>query len=300
MARYPGAIWKPIDEQYTSGLRMVAFNRVNLHVAVSEAVSLWSFFNAQGRASSHFYVRRDGTVEQYVDTAWRAEADLDGNDATISVETQGGLKNADTEPWTAAQVETLARIYAWAVTTHGVPVHMATDAKIGPSSSGMSWHRLGIDGNFPTLPSPLAGRTQRGGGMHYSTARGKRCPGDAKIRQIPDIYARALALLHPEEDDMPLTPADLDAVQASALKGVYALFQQGANRDTPTGRQFGDFVVRILDPLVTARVADVLDETRLAAELVQAGVAGTDPTAVAKAVKAALSNLTATVDFEAH
>jgi len=300
VARYPGAIWKPIDEQYTSGLRMVAFNRVNLHVAVSEASSLWSFFNAPGRASSHFYVRRDGTVEQYRDTAYRAEADLDGNDATISVETQGGLKNADTEPWTAAQVETLACIYAWAVTTHRVPEHLATDAKVGPSSHGLSWHRLGIDGNFPTLPSPLAGRTQRGGGMHYSTARGKRCPGDAKIRQIPDIYARALAMLHPEEDDMPLSQNDLEGVREAAANGTYLLLTEAAGGSTKRGRQSRDALVAILDPLVTARVADVLDEQTLAAELVKAGVAGADTAAIAKAVKAALSNVTATIDFEAH
>lgn len=203
MSRYPGAIWKPIEPQYLSGLRMAAYNRVNLHVAVSEAVSLHGFFNAKGRASSHFYVRKDGTVEQYVDTDYRAEADLDGNDATISIETQGGLKNANGEPWTDAQLEALAKLYAWAVTAHDVPKRIAVDSRPGASSHGLSWHRLGVDGAFPALPSPLAGREQRGGGMRYSHARGKACPGDAKIRQVPTIYARALVLLGEiEEDDM--------------------------------------------------------------------------------------------------
>lgn len=198
MARYPGAIWLPITA--SKGRKPLALhNRVNLHVAVSEAASLHSFFNTPGRADSHFYVRKDGTVEQYVDTNLRAFADLEGNDATISVETQGGLRDPNGEPWTPQQVEALARLYAWAVRTHGVPRQIARDSKVGASSHGLSWHRLGIDGNFPALPDARAGRGQRGGGMHYSTSAGKACPGDAKIRQVPDVYARAVELLTPKK-----------------------------------------------------------------------------------------------------
>lgn len=194
MARHPGAIWRPITAD--KGRRpMAAYNRVNLHVAVTEAASLFGAFNKSGVPDSHFYVRRDGTVEQYVDTGMRAFADLDGNDATISIETQGGVTNPDTEQWTAAQVETLAQIYAWAVRTHGIARQVAWNSQPGASSHGLSWHRLGIDGRFPQLPDVRAGRGQRGGGMHYSKSRGKLCPGGAKIQQVPAIYARALAIL---------------------------------------------------------------------------------------------------------
>lgn len=194
MARFPGAIWRPITAD--KGRRpMAAYNRVNLHVAVTEAASLFGAFNKSGVPDSHFYVRRDGTVEQYVDTGLRAFADLDGNDATISIETQGGVNSPDTEQWTAAQVETLAQIYAWAVRTHGIARQVAWNSQPGASSHGLSWHRLGIDGAFPQLPDVRAGRGQRGGGMHYSKSRGKLCPGGAKIQQVPAIYARALAIL---------------------------------------------------------------------------------------------------------
>lgn len=194
MARFPGAIWRPITAD--KGRRpMAAYNRVNLHVAVTEAASLHPAFNRSGQVDSHFYVRRDGTAEQMVDTDWRAFADLDGNDATISIETQGGVNSPDAEQWTAAQVETLAQIYAWAVRTHGVKLQVAWNSQPGPSSHGLSWHRLGIDGNFPNLPDVRAGRGQRGGGMHYSKSRGKLCPGGAKIQQVPAIYARSLAIL---------------------------------------------------------------------------------------------------------
>lgn len=204
MARMPGAIWRPITVN-KSRWRLVPL-RVNLHVAVSEAASLHGYFNAPGRVDSHFYVRRDGTIEQYVDTSVVAYADLEGNGSSISVETQGGVKNANGEPWTAAQVEALARIYAWAVRTHGIARQVAKDSRPGSSSHGLSWHRLGCDGNFPG--PPLHGRVA--GGRRYSRQVGKVCPGNAKIRQVPAIYARAMALLGsttPVSNVKPVSPS---------------------------------------------------------------------------------------------
>jgi hypothetical protein len=232
MARYPGAIWKPLNPQYVphnddGPLRIASYNRLDLHVAVSEALSLYPFFNYPGRASSHFYIRKDGTVEQYIDTAFRAEADYEGNDATISVETQGGLHGPNTEPWTDAQVKALAKLFAWLVKTHGIPARLATDSKIGDSSHGLSWHRLGIDGNFPALPSILAGRKQRGGGMHYSTSAGKLCPGDAKIKQVPLILAEAKEILAPPAPKPAPTPApsapEVVPVPVSKEKNVHVI-----------------------------------------------------------------------------
>lgn len=193
MAIYPKAIWKPIP---LKGRRKItAYNRMNLHVAVSETTSLFSFFRKVG-VDSHFYVRKNGIIEQYVDTSLRANADLEGNDATISVETQGGLKNANGEPWTEAQLKALAELFAWAVKTHGIKVQIASSSKIGEESKGLSWHRLGINGNFPALPSVLAGRNQRGGGMYYSRAAGKACPGDSKIKQVPTIFEMAKKIIN--------------------------------------------------------------------------------------------------------
>lgn len=193
MAIYPKAIWKPIPLKGRRALTI--YNRMGLHVGVTETTSLFSFFRKVG-VDSHFYVRKDGTVEQYVDTSLRANADLEGNDATISVETQGGLKNANGEPWTEAQLQALAELFAWAVKTHGLKVQIASSSKIGEESKGLSWHRLGINGNFPALPSVLAGRNQRGGGMYYSRATGKACPGDSKIKQIPTIFEMAKKIIN--------------------------------------------------------------------------------------------------------
>lgn len=218
MAMYPGAISKPITAS-KGRQRLMLFNRVNAHVAVSEADSVHGFFNRTGQVDSHFYIRRDGTVEQYVDTDWRAFADLDGNDATISVETQGGVTNADSEPWTPEQVEALAQLYAWAVTTHGIERKIATSSHLGERSRGLSWHRLGIDGNFPDLPDVGAGRTQRGGGMHYSRVRGKLCPGAGKIAQIQGIFDRAMGILDGDSGASAPAPAPAPAPVATNPAG---------------------------------------------------------------------------------
>lgn len=183
MAWYPGAVKKEITKHRTP---LTVYNRVNLHVAVSEAESLFGFFsNPKTFVVSHFYVRKNGVVEQYVDTKYRAVADLQGNDATISIETQGGVNNAQGEPWTEEQVKSLAAIYKWARETHGIKNARAVDSRPGDSSKGLSYHRLGVD---PWRVS---------GGMKYSNSRGKICPGDAKIAQIPRIFDLSQAGVQP-------------------------------------------------------------------------------------------------------
>lgn len=190
MPLMPGAIRKELTVQ--KGRKpMATYNRVGLHIAVSESKSLFGYFNQAGHPDSHFYVRRGtpeqlaahqpATIEQYVDTALRANADYEANDATISVETQGGLNNADVEHWDESQILALASIVAWAIATHGIKPQLASDSvAFSDTSKGVSWHRLGID------------PWRKPNGMHYSTSRGKRCPGDARIAQIPQILELAV------------------------------------------------------------------------------------------------------------
>lgn len=189
MARYPGATFRPIVGKGRKALTIV--NRSNLHVTDSLADSMFGFFNNPKNADSHFHIALNGYTEQYVDTAFRANADLEGNDATISIETAG---KGDGH-WTPEQCIAIINLLAWIIRTHNVPLRLATSSKIGAESKGISWHRLGIDGNFPALPSIQAGRIQRGGGMHYSRARGKVCPGDARIEQVPGIYGEVTRII---------------------------------------------------------------------------------------------------------
>lgn len=194
MARYPGAIWRPITAN-KSRQRLSTYNRVNLHSTASSAASQFGYFNQSGIPDSHFHVAYDGTVEQYVDTSMQAFADLEGNDATVSIETAGVAKDGN-EKWTAAQLASIIKLVAWIMKTHNISRKLASNSKVGTSSHGLSWHRLGCDGNFPALPSIQAGRNQRGGGMRYTKHFGKICPGYGRVIQIhQDVWPAVQRLL---------------------------------------------------------------------------------------------------------
>ena len=192
MAWYPKAVRKEIKRHRTLRVRK---GRVCLHVAVSEGSSLYGYFNQKGNPTSHFYVRKDGTIEQYVDTKYRAPANLDGNSSLISFESQGGVKNVDTEPWTAAQVQAFAECLAWLHEVEGVPLTLMPNSK--PSSVGIGYHKLGVD------PYRVSG------GEKWSSSYGKVCPGAGKIKQIPTIIAKAVAIAGgkpPAKPDVPSKP----------------------------------------------------------------------------------------------
>lgn len=220
MAIYPHAVVKTVGRFRTP---MRSPRRVNLHTAVSDARSLFGWFASWGRPCSHFYVREDGTVEQYVDTRFRAAADLQGNSDTISIETWDGYRRlwsrGEPGPWNEAQVAALVRLLAWIFETHPtVPMRLATDSRPGTSSHGISYHRLGCD------PYRVEG------GLRYSNAYGKVCPGSARIAQIPGLLGGVIRGLVPasrrDEARAPLLLVDGDfgpytirALQR-ALRGV--------------------------------------------------------------------------------
>ena len=181
MTGYPGALWRPISRNYTARPRH-ATRGVILHVAASEASSLHGWFdNPAAQASSHLYVRRDGTLEQYVPMEQSAWTSGTASYTTIGVETQGGADG----PWTPEQVEALARICAWAHTTYDIPLRAMTSSRA--SERGVGWHRLGVAATRDQL---RRGISQTGGPL-WSKSAGKVCPGDQRIRQVPDIIARA-------------------------------------------------------------------------------------------------------------
>lgn len=182
MAWNPGAIRKEITKHRKA---LINPRGVCHHVAVSNADSLYSFF-LTAEACSHFYIRRSGIVEQYVDTRYQAPAQRDGNSSMISTESEGGVTNANTEQWTAEQVEAHAKLDAWINATHGIPLVPMPDSL--PESRGIGYHRLGID---PWRVS---------GGELWSSSYGKICPGAGKIAQIPEIINRARTIAGASEE----------------------------------------------------------------------------------------------------
>lgn len=233
MAWFPGAIRKPVTRFNAGGDKCVAMDRhrgVCLHIAVSEGASLFNYFNQPGNPCSHFYVRKSGAVEQYVDTQYRAPAQLEGNPSMIGVETQGGVTAG--EKWTVEQLESIAQIEAWCNRIHNIPLIPMPSSRSG--ATGIGYHRLGIN------------PWRVDGGEVWSTANGKTCPEDQRIGQIPTTITRAKAI-NAKDDDMAWTDADIAQFLAEQQKQTGLLEKMATDlylvqvrTDSLTNRQIPD------------------------------------------------------------
>lgn len=166
MARFPGAVWRPLPENSTQP--RITPTQVILHSAVDAPgpSSLWSYFRRSDvTVESHFFVKWDGTVEQYMDTEVRADANRHANARAISIETEDD-GNPDATPWSDAQIDAIVRIIRWAHEVHGIPLRLCP-----------AWDQPGI--GYHTMfgaPGPW-------------TPVAKTCPGRARIAQMPRIMA---------------------------------------------------------------------------------------------------------------
>jgi hypothetical protein len=174
MGWMPGAIRVPYS--YIGRPRRRKGRGVVFHIAVSNAQNLKPW----GGADWHFYVAKDGTVYQYIDTDFMCYASLEANSTMVGVETQGGVIDADREPLTPGQIEGWARIAAYVHKDEGAPLRLMTSSLA--TERGLGYHRLGVD------PWRVAG------GQRWSSAYGKICPGAGKIAQMPQVLARAKVL----------------------------------------------------------------------------------------------------------
>jgi hypothetical protein len=230
MARMPGAVWRPLAANWASQPRMKAYDIFCLHTMVGSLDGTDGYFRASAAngpgyagTESHFGVGPDGTIYQWQDTDFQAEANGGGNWHIISSENAdmgapfprwGG---SDVPAFTPQQVEANARIAAWCRQTHGIPLEQIPDAK--PGRRGVGFHRLGVPGYM------VAGAEQ------WSSSRGKVCPGDRRIAQIPQIITRARQIAGgTQEDDMALFTDQ----HAQALENIAAvLFEGGTGTPKP-------------------------------------------------------------------
>ena len=203
MARF--GEWRPLGPGWAQRPRLTP-DIIGLHTMVTDLPRCDAMFRRNGYAGihSHFGVGGAGEVWQWQDSDLRAGANLNGNHRIISVETADhgpGFASWDTRgdnvpAWTAAQVAALAELVAALCLAHDIPCVLIPDSL--PGRRGIGYHRQGCDGSYPDGRVP--------GGELWSSARGKVCPGNARIAQIPAVIARARALLDPTpEDDMQIT-----------------------------------------------------------------------------------------------
>lgn len=171
MARYPGADWRPLPENESAP--GITPTQLILHTAACRCGdSLYDDFNRSGNnLESHFYVQADGGVEQYVDTALRADANYKANVRAISVETQDD--GDSTKPWSPAQLDAIVALTVWAIRKHP-----DIKARVCPAwdSPGLGYHTLF---GSPSQWTPVA----------------KSCPGPERKRQFPEVVRRVQAAL---------------------------------------------------------------------------------------------------------
>lgn len=178
MSVAPFAQWKPLPAgvNHSAG-GMTAYDGVVLHIMEGTLDGSDSWFrNPQAAASAHFGIGKDGRVIQWVDTADKAWAQAQGNPRNISIENEG--KAGDS--LTAAQLERVAQILAWAHKVHGVPLQINDD----PNARGLGWHGMG--------------------GALWGGHTG--CPGPTIKAQRPWIIGRAEAILNPQPLPQPQPP----------------------------------------------------------------------------------------------
>lgn len=189
MALMPSIVHRLLPN--ASRTRMAQYDIICLHTMVGSLDGTDGYFRRlTNGVNSHFGTDGFGKIYQWVDTAFRSGANMNGNHRVISIENadigapfpkwntnDGGAVPAFTD----AQMNAIAQIIAWACREHNIPCELIPDAK--PGRRGIGFHRQGVPGYAVA------------GAEMWSSARGKVCPGNRRIAQIPEIIRRAQALL---------------------------------------------------------------------------------------------------------
>jgi hypothetical protein len=142
MARFDCANWRPISTN--TGGNMSSQRGLVLHHQAGNG-SLYGFFNnPAAKVSAHFWVAKNGTIEQYVDTAKVAWHGRDLNSNWVGVETEGCPGGRD-EPMTDAMFNALVRLYREGNRRHGWPNQLASSN----GGRGFGYHRMAVNTACP-------------------------------------------------------------------------------------------------------------------------------------------------------
>jgi hypothetical protein len=138
------------------------------HSIVGSAEGAWLMFRDGSVLESHFIVHKDGLIWQLMDTGRQADANLHANDFAISIETEDD-GDPDTQPWTRAQMESLAWLH-----NKLARVHPSIPRRLCPSEAGggLGYHTLF---GAPSAWTPVA----------------KSCPGAVRKRQWREVLLPA-------------------------------------------------------------------------------------------------------------
>ncbi|MGW1938947.1 peptidoglycan recognition protein family protein [Streptomyces goshikiensis] len=206
MAWYPGAERMELQPESDSQPAIRPTQLILHSLAASWTPKrTFEFWRDSTNLESHWGLGYDGSLAQYIGTQTRADACFKANlrsDGTGALSLESASNLDHTDPWTAAQIETIIRLGVWVHEHHGIPLRICRTW----DDPGFGYHRM-----FP----------------QWSDG-GTACPGDARVKQFrevifPGIVARANGQTTPttptpEEDDN-MQPIDVWAYKGKGPQG---------------------------------------------------------------------------------
>lgn len=129
-----------------------------LHVDAGNASSLYDLFNGRsGGIESHFFIKKNGVIEQYRSIYFEADANYLANPFAVSIETQGYGEGE----WTPEQIASIKRLLLWLRDEADIPLRKCPEW----DSSGVGYHiQFGTPGKWTNVR--------------------KSCPGPDRIKQF--------------------------------------------------------------------------------------------------------------------
>lgn len=203
MAIMPTAHYAPINYSGVPRMRSAGPNVLIFHTIVGHDPA----------PAAHFSLGGYGELTQSRDTLYQSAACLDGNPRALACETEDlgapfpawDTNNGhDVPAWSEPQLDRAVEICVWVYHTHGIPLQLAADSKTG--SAGIAYHRQGIDSDNNFSGYAYGGRVS--GGEHWSSSKGKVCPGDRRIKQLIEIVIPRARVAAGLDEDVALTDTE--------------------------------------------------------------------------------------------
>lgn len=135
----------PTGNKNTDGMGNIIGVVLHIQQGNQEGSLTWCK-NPASQVSAHFFVAKEGIIDQLVDTADKAWAEMSGNAHWLSVECEGYSGQALTD----RQIEACAELLARAHNAYGVPLETSDNPNVG----GLGYHAMGGDawGGHPDCP----------------------------------------------------------------------------------------------------------------------------------------------------
>lgn len=170
----------------------------------------WWTNPASGGLSCHAHISWEGELEQYIDTARVAYAQMEANWFGLSCEVsnspdyQAGRRSFDDDPYSDAQIRVLVDWWTWACVEHPTIARLVcVDGR-----NGFGWHD-----KFPQWTTP-----------------GHVCPGRRRIEQLQQVvFPAVFAALNPQHAEQRVrTPQEADKMALS-----HVMIQPGGGASIP-------------------------------------------------------------------